>query len=144
MARVVAVDPGSKRVGLAVSDPSGLIAQPHSTIAAEPADTLPARLAVVIEELGAARVVMGLPRRLDGSVGPEAKAARRLAGELRRLIRRPVTLQDERLTSVAAERALREGGRRRGERRRLADQVAATLILQTYLDSSRRGGGPDE
>ncbi|MBO0690816.1 MAG: Holliday junction resolvase RuvX, partial [Candidatus Dormibacteraeota bacterium] len=73
-----------------------------------------------------------------------AKEARRLASELRRLTRRPVTLQDERLTSVAAERALREGGRRRSERRRLADQVAATLILQTYLDSARRGGRPDE
>lgn len=144
MARVVALDPGTVRVGVAVSDPGGLIAQPHSTVAAAPPDTLPTRLAGVIEELDAAHVVVGLPRRLDGTVGPEAKEARRLATELRRLTRRPVTLQDERLSSVAAERALREGGRRRGERRRLADQVAATLILQTYLDSARRGGGSDE
>ena len=144
MSRVVALDLGTKRVGLAVSDPTGLIAQPHSTIAAEPPDTLATRLAAAIEEIGATQVVVGLPRRLDGSLGPEAKEARRLATELRRLTRRPVTLQDERLSSVAAERTLREGGRRRGERRRLADQVAAALILQTYLDSARGGGGPDE
>jgi putative Holliday junction resolvase len=144
MARVVGLDPGTRRVGVAVSDPGGLIAQPHSTIAAEPADTLAARLAAVIEEIGATRVVVGLPRRLDGTVGPEAKEARRLATELRRLTRRPVSLLDERLTSVAADRALREGGRRRAERRQLADQVAAALILQTYLDSRAGGGGPDE
>jgi putative Holliday junction resolvase len=144
MARVVALDPGSKRVGVAVSDPGGLNAQPHSTIPAEPADTLGPRLAATIEELGATEVVVGLPRRLDGTLGPEAKAARRLATELRRLTRRPVALLDERLSSVAAERSLLEGGRKRAERRRLADQVAAALILQTYLDSARGGGGRDE
>ncbi|MGH7912877.1 MAG: Holliday junction resolvase RuvX [Candidatus Dormibacteraceae bacterium] len=138
MARTMAVDPGAVRVGIALSDPLGIVAQPHSTVAAEPAATLPARLAELARALEARDLVVGLPYRLDGSEGPEAKAARRLAHDLRREARLPVALVDERLTSVAAERALLASGRRRAERRRLSDQVAAALILQTHLDGPRR------
>lgn len=85
-------------------------------------------------------MVVGLPIRMDGSSGPEAAAARALAGQIRRESRLPVTMVDERLTSAAAERALLEGNVSRARRRRLSDRVAATLILQSYLDSeaSRR------
>jgi len=135
----MAVDPGSRRVGVAVSDPTGTIAQPLTALPAEPADTLAARLVELAREHEAARLVVGLPRRMDGSQGPEAKAARALAGELRRASGMPVTLVDERLTSVAAERALLAGGASRARRRELSDQVAAALILQSYLDGA--GGG---
>jgi putative Holliday junction resolvase len=134
----MAVDPGSRRVGVAVSDPTGTIAQPLSTVSAEPAGTLVDRLAALAREQEAVRLVVGLPRRMDGGQGPEARAARELADSLRRKTGLPVTLVDERLTSVAAERALLAGGASRARRRQLSDQVAATLILQSHLDAQRR------
>jgi putative Holliday junction resolvase len=135
--RVLAVDPGSKRVGLALSDPTGTIAQALTTVNAEPHDTLPARLAAIAKEKEARRIVVGLPRRMDGSYGPEAKAARELAAELRKEARIPVELMDERLTTVAAERSLREGNVRGAARRQNVDRVAAALLLQSHLDSKR-------
>ncbi len=135
--RVLAVDPGTRRVGLAISDPTGTIAQALATLEAEPHDTLAARLASVAREREAGRIVVGLPRRMDGSYGPEARAARELAAELRREARLPVELVDERLTTVAAERALSEGNVRGAARRKKVDQVAAALLLQSHLDSRR-------
>lgn len=135
--RVLAVDPGSKRVGIAVSDPSGTIAQALATVPAEPQKTLAERLADIARERGAGRIVVGLPRRMDGSEGPEAKSARSLAGELRRAAKLPVELVDERLTTVQAERAMIDAGSRRGRRRESIDKVAATLLLQSHLDRNR-------
>lgn len=138
--RVLAIDPGSRRVGVAVSDPSATIAQPLTVLAAHPGATLVERLARLAREQEAAALVVGLPRRLDGGIGPEAKAARILADELRRATGLEVTLVDERLTSAAAERALLSGGASRARRRQLSDKVAATMILQSYLDSVRLRG----
>lgn len=91
--------------------------------------------------------MVGLPKRMDGSHGPEAHAARSLGDELRAATRLRVTMVDERLTSAAAEKALLATGARRAERRRLSDQVAATMILQGYLDAGGRlrakGGAPN-
>ena len=137
MGRVLAIDPGSRRVGVAVSDPSATIAQPLTVIAASPEATLVQRLSALAREEQASELVVGLPRRLDGSLGPEAQAARSLADELRRATGLAVTLVDERLTSAAAERALLSGGASRARRRQLSDQVAATMILQSFLDSVR-------
>jgi putative Holliday junction resolvase len=136
--RIVAIDPGAQRIGLAVSDPSGVIAQPAATLAAAPAATLVARLSEKVKELGAEELVVGLPRRLDGRMGPEAKAAQGLAHQLQEETGLRVILVDERLTSVAAERALIAAGKRRAERRQLSDQVAAALILQSHLERVRR------
>ena len=136
--RVLAVDPGSKRVGLAISDPTGTIAQPLTTLDAAPRDTLAGRLADKARTLEAERIVVGLPRRLDGTSGPEAKAARELASELRAASKLPVELLDERLTTAAAERSLIAGGMRREKRRANIDRVAAALLLQSFLD--RRSG----
>lgn len=139
--RVLAVDPGSKRVGLALSDPLGITANPLPSLPAEPLETLAERVAAVALAREAERLVVGLPRRMDGSEGPEAAAARRLAGALRASAKLPVSLYDERLTSAQAERALLAGDVSRADRRRLSDQVAAALILRSYLDSeaARRG-----
>ena len=132
--RTLAVDPGTKRVGVAVSDPTGTIAQALTTIDAAPVDSLASRLADIASEQGARRVVVGMPRRMDGSYGPEAKAARELADGIRKASGLPVELVDERLTTVAAERSLLEGGVRRAKRRESIDRVAATILLQSHLD----------
>jgi putative holliday junction resolvase len=137
--RILAIDPGSKRVGLALSDPTATIAQALATISAEPSDTLAMRLAQIARTNEAARIVVGLPRRLDGSRGPEAMAAQALADAIRKLSGLPVELVDERLTTVAAERALIAGGMRRDKRRLAVDGVAATLLLQSHLDRRRAG-----
>lgn len=135
----MAVDPGSKRVGVALSDPSATIAQALTTVSAEPAGTLASRLAQLAHSHQAERIVVGWPRRLDGSSGPEAVAARGLADAIRRESRLPVELVDERLTTVAAERALIADGVRREKRRLSVDRVAATLMLQAHLDRRRAG-----
>lgn len=132
------MDPGSKRVGLALSDPSETIAQALETMPAEPDATLPSRLAEAARVNDAARIIVGLPLRLDGSNGPEAAAARKLAAAVRHASGLPVELVDERLTTAAAERALIEGGVRREQRRRDIDRVAATMLLQSHLDHRRR------
>ena len=124
-------------MGIAVSDPSGTIAQGLTTVDAEPQDTLPERLAEIARGQEASSIVVGLPRRMDGSEGPEAKSARVLAEALRKAARVPVTLVDERLTTVAAERAMIEGGARRSRRKARVDQVAAALLLQSHLDRRR-------
>ena len=142
--RILAVDPGSKRVGLALSDPSGTIASALVTVAAQPYATLAARLAAIAAEQEAARVIVGLPRRLDGSRGPEAAAAEKLAAEIRAATGLPVETVDERLTTAMAERSLIEGGVSREKRRQSIDRVAATLLLQSHLDrlhANRRRAG---
>ena len=142
--RVLAVDLGSTRVGLALSDPTGTIASALSTVAAEPAGTLVSRLAAAAKQHEAERIVVGLPRRLDGTRGPEAAAAERMAAALRKASGLPVETYDERLTTVAAERSLIAGGVRRDKRRQSVDRVAAALLLQSYLDraqANRRRAG---
>src|SRR4030081_3201600 len=100
--RVLAVDPGSRRIGLALSDESRVLASPLRTLEAEPVETLSERLAAVSGGVGPVEVGVGLPRNLDGSSGEAAASARSLAEELKRSTRLPVSLYDERLSSVAA------------------------------------------
>ena len=137
MGRILAVDPGSKRVGLAVSDPTQTIATALTTEPSEPEADLPARLAVIAAEQEAERIVVGLPRELDGKRGPAAAAAERLASRLRAIAGVPVETYDERLTTAAAERSLIEAGSRRAARRQAIDRVAATMLLQAYLERRR-------
>jgi putative Holliday junction resolvase len=133
----MAIDPGSKRIGLALSDETRTIASPYRTLTAEPAASLVDRLVAILREAGAERILVGLPKNMDGSSGPEAKAARVLAEHLRVASGLPVEMIDERLSSVAAERHLVRGGMRREKRRLVVDQVAATLLLQSWLDGHR-------
>jgi putative holliday junction resolvase len=137
--RVLAVDPGKVRVGLALSDEGGRLATPHSTLAA--GARLADRIADVAQEAGAGSVIVGLPRRLDGSEGPEAEAARALADEIAAASGLAVELWDERFTSSMAESALRSSRPKRGRkvataRREATDRVAAAVLLQSYLDRS--------
>ena len=126
-------------MGLALSDPTATIAQALTTLTAEPAATLAVRIVDVAKANQAARIVVGLPKRLDGSRGPEAKAAQALADAIRKESGLPVEMVDERLTTVAAERSLIAGGMRRDKRRLSVDRVAATLMLQAHLDRRHAG-----
>ncbi|HLZ95280.1 MAG TPA: Holliday junction resolvase RuvX [Candidatus Dormibacteraeota bacterium] len=142
--RILAVDPGTKRVGLALSDPTATIASALVTVEADPSETLAARLAAIAAAQEAERVIVGLPRNLDGSRGPAAAAAERLATDLRKASKLPVETVDERLTTVVADRSLLAAGATRRERRLAVDRVAATLLLQGYLDrmkSDKRRAG---
>jgi putative Holliday junction resolvase len=136
--RVVGLDLGGRRIGVAVSDASGTVASPHSVLERR-GDTAEdhENLAAVIAELGAERVVVGLPLSLDGTVGPAASAVRDEMEVLAARLPVPVEAHDERFTTVTAERALTAQKVRARDRRRVVDKVAAAVILQSWLDATR-------
>jgi putative Holliday junction resolvase len=134
MARVLGVDLGSVRVGLAVSDADGLIAQPLDVVPRADALT---NIAARVIDLGVGEVVVGIPYRMDGTQGPEANAANEFMKTLQNELDVPVSHFDERLTTKEAERAMRVGGVRAKKQRGVVDKVAAALILQAFLDSRR-------
>ena len=149
----VGIDVGSVRVGLAASDPSGLLATPVRTVARDvdaaapdsdvdvPADI--EEVAAFVAEASALEVVVGLPRTLAGDEGPAAVLARQYARRLAvRVAPVPVRLVDERLTTVDAHRSLRESGVAGRRQRAVVDQAAAVLILQAALDAERGSGRP--
>jgi putative holliday junction resolvase len=136
--RVLALDVGSRRLGVAVSDPTGTVALPLVTLPRRDPAADAAALARLAEEYQAATLVVGLPRTLSGGEGPAAKAVRAYVETLgTHLPGLRVELVDERLSTVAAERAMIEGGVRRAGRRAAVDQVAASLFLQVWLDATR-------
>ncbi|GAA4731778.1 Holliday junction resolvase RuvX [Pedococcus ginsenosidimutans] len=140
----VGVDVGSVRVGVAASDPSGLLATPVRTVARDVeggADL--EEVAAVVAEREAIEVVVGLPRTLAGDEGAAAHTARTYAGRLAaRVAPVPVRLVDERLTTVDAHRSLRDSGVAGRRQRAVVDQAAAVLILQVALDTERGSGRP--
>ncbi len=141
--RVLALDVGSRRLGVAVSDPTRTVASPLATLARRTAGEDASALEELAAEHEAGLVVVGLPVSLDGREGPAAAAVRAYVAELAALV--PglgFELTDERLSTVVAERALVAGGVRRGGRRGVVDQVAASVFLQGWLDAAaRRAGG---
>jgi putative Holliday junction resolvase len=139
--RILAIDPGTVRLGLALSDPSGTIAQPLSVLArrSEPEDLK--ALVELVERHEVGMIVIGLPRLMNGRLDTAARQAQAFGTQVAQATGRPVAYWDERLTSVAAERYLIEQGKRRSKRRQEIDRMAATLLLQGYLDY-RAGRGP--
>ena len=136
--RVLGIDGGSKRVGVALSDDLCLTAQPLATIAAGSDAGIVDRIRDVLGDVAPDLVVVGLPLRLDGSEGGAARAARKMADLLGETLGVPVELWDERLTSVQAERVLIEAGMGRRKRKQGAtDRVAAAIMLQSFLDAHR-------
>ncbi|MGD0320768.1 MAG: Holliday junction resolvase RuvX [Acidimicrobiales bacterium] len=139
--RVLGVDLGERRIGVAVSDGAGLVASPRCTIhrSGDPAADR-AEVAAIAVEIGARRVVVGLPVSLDGRRGPAARSAGQEASALAELLEPQgvdVETFDERLTTVSAERRLVEAGRGGAARRRVIDQAAAAVMLQAWLDAHR-------
>jgi putative Holliday junction resolvase len=133
--RVLALDHGTKRVGLAISDELGMIAQPLTFLPAEPIAELLQGLKKVVAEKNVEQILVGIPRNMDGSYGPAAEKVRKFVEQLKTSLTVPIRTWDERLTSVQANRDMIQGGLRREERKLKADQTAAAILLQSYLDS---------
>ena len=139
--RAIALDLGSRRIGVALSDSGGTVATPYETVQRSGDRARDhRRVAALAEEAGAEVVVVGLPLSLDGTVGPAARAILDEVGELRVALPVEVLTWDERLSTVEAERSLRAMEVRKGDRRRVVDRLAATVILQSWLDAGQPRG----
>jgi putative Holliday junction resolvase len=130
---ILALDFGRARIGVAISDELQLLAHPLETIPANERAT--SRVVELVRERNVERVVAGIPKRMNGQIGTAATEALEFVEELRAVLPCPVVTWDERLTTVAAHRALREAGKKTRHTRGYVDQVAAQMILQSYLDS---------
>lgn len=136
--RRLGIDVGSVRIGVATSDPDAVLATPVETVRRDRSSKHLRRLAQLVDEFDAVEVVVGLPRTLADRAGPAAKDAIELADQLAaRIAPTPVRLADERLTTVAAQRSLRDAGVRAKGQRSMIDQAAAVDILQNWLDQRR-------
>ena len=146
MPRILGVDHGDRRTGLALSDPLGIIARPLLEVKADTPEDMVARIAAAAREHQAGCVVVGFPRNMDGSEGARAQAVKAFAAALRREVDPvPVELIDERLTTWEATRLLAKKKKsRRGDRKTALNLLAAQLILQSYLDGSRAQGRREE
>jgi putative Holliday junction resolvase len=133
--RILGLDVGSKTIGMAVSDELELVANTLSTLQRKGMAQDLRNLAAVIAEQEVGAIVVGLPKNMNGSLGPSAQMVLELVEELKRTVAQPVVTWDERLSTVAAEKALLEADMSRKKRKKVIDQVAAVLILQGYLDS---------
>ena len=141
--RILAIDFGLKRLGVAVSDEGGQLARPLKVISVSTREALLSELGNLVREFTPAEIVVGHPRRLHGGPGTLAPVVEDFAAQLHAKFGVRVVLWDERLTTLAAEEKLKEAGARRRKRREKVDQAAAAVILQDYLDTKRdreRGG----
>ncbi len=138
-ARILALDVGKKRIGLAVSDPLGLTAQGLGVLERKDWDRDLARLVEMARPYQVREVLVGLPRHMDGRIGEQAEEILVLARALAAALGAQVATWDERLTTMEAERLLIHADMSRGKRRRVVDKVAASLILQAYLDRRPQG-----
>ncbi len=133
--RALGLDLGTKRIGLATSDISGLIATPHSTLNRSSSVRRDhENISRIVESEEVEIVVVGLPIQMNGELGPAAEAANSEAAKLGTVLRVPVIMFDERMTTVAADRALKEANISASRRREFVDRVAAAVMLQTWLD----------
>jgi putative holliday junction resolvase len=133
--RILALDHGTKRIGIALSDELKMIAQPLEFVLAEPFTAFVKRLKEIIREKEVELILIGMPRNMDGSYGPAALKVQEFIAVLKDLVAIPIKTWDERLTSAQAQRFLIQGGVRRQERKEKVDKTAAAILLQSYLDS---------
>jgi putative Holliday junction resolvase len=133
--RILALDHGTKRIGVAISDETAIIAQPLEFLAAAPLEEFLKRLEDIIDSRRVGEILVGIPRNMNGTYGPAAARAREFAECLKGAFAVPVKTWDERLTTVQATRFLIETGMRREQRKTKVDQTAAAIMLQSYLDS---------
>lgn len=136
--RVMALDVGERRIGVALSDPTRTLATPLTTIRAEPRTIALKRIADLIREHEVTALVVGLPLTMSGDIGPQATLVQQFVEELRQMIAIPLSFVDERLTTVAAERMMIDLKLKPEQRRARIDEVAASIILQDFLDVQRQ------
>lgn len=132
----MALDHGTKRIGVAVSDELKMIAQPLEFVPAEPLDKAFERLRAILAEKPSELILVGMPRNMDGSFGPAAEKVREFVEQLKAAIPVPVRTWDERLTSAQANRVMIQGQVKREQRKEKVDAVAAAILLQSYLDAT--------
>lgn len=132
------LDVGTKTVGIAVSDPLGYTAQGLTTIRRSDLATDLAEIRRLADLYTVSVLVVGYPRNMNGSVGPQARFVEQFVAALRSVFDMPITFEDERLSTRVAERAMRDVGTKAGRRREIIDQQAAAVILQGYLDRQSR------
>lgn len=137
--RILGLDIGTKRIGVAVSDPLGITAQSVAVVECKGSEKDLERIASLVKEYMVTEIVVGVPYNMDGSEGPQAQKVRRFMAEITARVGLPVREWDERLSTVAAERVLLEADMSRAKRRKVIDKVAAVIILQGYLDKKRGG-----
>jgi putative holliday junction resolvase len=135
--RILALDVGDRRIGVAVSDPTGLLARPLSIISRKDAATDMRAVCRLVSEQEAGRVVIGLPLSLDGHVGPQAEKVQEFAAKLRTLLDIPLEWRDERFSTAAVKEQRLNPGAKKKKRRAPDDAEAAAVILQGYLDEKR-------
>lgn len=134
--RYLALDHGTKRIGVAISDELKMIAQPMEYIPTEPFDAFLVRLKQILAEKEVERMFIGMPRNMDGSYGPAAEKVREFIAVLKTEVSIPIQMLDERLTSAQANRVLLQGNVRRADRKEKVDAMAAAILLQSYLDNA--------
>jgi putative Holliday junction resolvase len=138
--RILALDHGTVRIGVALSDELGIIASPLEFIPADPLPQALQRLQSLIQEKQVGQIIVGMPRNMDGSYGPTAEKVRQFVAHLRETLTVPIRTWDERLTSAQANRLLIQGQVRRQDRKQVVDKMAAAILLQSYLDSGAATG----
>jgi putative holliday junction resolvase len=132
--RILGIDMGEKRIGLALSDPLGYTAQGLKTIQIKSPEEICDRLMDVIKEKKVELLLFGLPRNMNGTLGPQAKKVQEYAQKLKSLSQLPVDFEDERLSTVSAEQVLLMADQSRAKRKKAIDRLSAVIILQSYLD----------
>lgn len=135
--RYLALDIGDRRIGTAMSDPSGILASPLAIIERSDDQKAIDAIGAIIRENGVEKVIAGLPRSLDGSLGPQAHKVMEFTEKLRAVLPVPVELRDERLTTVSARRGMKETMTKKARRETKDDAIAAAIILQNFLEEGR-------
>lgn len=135
--RILGLDFGLRRIGVAISDSTGSMAYPLTVIEKQNEDIDIQRIAHLIDEYDVGEVIVGLPVSLTGQIGPQARIVLEYVEKLRVRLEIPVKTWDERLTTSAAERTLTESGVKRARRKEVVDKIAAAIILQSYIDSRK-------
>ena len=135
--RLIALDVGDKRIGVALCDPDGILASPLTTLVRQAKDTSLDEILQIVEENDVAEIVIGIPYSMSGRVGPQTRITMDYADSLAGKTDLPIHRIDERLSSVQAKRMIREAGARPSENKGKIDSVAAAIILQAYLDSKK-------
>ncbi len=143
--RVLGIDLGDARIGVAISDDGGVLATPYETLQRS-GDRISDHRAIeaIVEETGAGAVVVGMPYSLDGSVGHKAKLTRREIIRMGRTLSVPIHTQDERFTTVTAEHSMRAAGVPGAKKRQIVDQLAASVLLQAWLDGQKSRPPPQD
>ena len=135
MLRIIALDHGTKRIGVAISDELKMLAHPLEFILAESMPAFVERLRAILTEKPCELILVGMPRNMDGSFGPAAEKVREFIAKLQPQVTLPIKTWDERLTSTQANRMMIEGNVRRDQRKLKVDAMAAAVLLQSYLDA---------